>query len=80
MPQYRVGHRRLIDGIETAIADLPGIEIAGGYLRGIGIGDCLREGAAAADRAAAHVRGEVGGPAGRAAPRRADEATARITT
>ncbi len=60
MPQYRVGHRRLIDGIETRIADLPGIEIAGGYLRGIGIGDCLREGAAAASRAAAHVRGAAG--------------------
>jgi len=60
MPQYRVGHRRLIDGVETAIADLPGIEIAGGYLHGIGIGDCIREGAAAAGRAAAHVGGEAG--------------------
>jgi oxygen-dependent protoporphyrinogen oxidase len=60
MPQYRVGHRRLIDRVETAIADLPGIEIAGGYLHGIGIGDCIREGAAAAGRAAAHVRCEVG--------------------
>ena len=59
MPQYRVGHRRLIDRIETGIAELPGIEIAGGYLRGIGIGDCLREGAAAASRAVASVRGEA---------------------
>ena len=55
MPQYRVGHRRLIDKVETAIADLPGIEIAGGYLHGIGIGDCIREGAAAAGRAVACV-------------------------
>ena len=60
MPQYRVGHRQLIARIETGIADLPGIEIAGGYLHGIGIGDCIREGAAAAGRAAAHVCGEVG--------------------
>jgi oxygen-dependent protoporphyrinogen oxidase len=60
MPQYRVGHRRLIDGVETAIADLPGIEIAGGYLHGIGIGDCIREGAVAAGRTVAHVRGEGG--------------------
>ena len=59
MPQYRVGHQRLIDRVETAIADLPGIEIAGGYLHGIGIGDCIREGAAAAGRAAAHVGGEA---------------------
>jgi oxygen-dependent protoporphyrinogen oxidase len=68
MPQYRVGHRRLIDRVETAIADLPGIEIAGGYLHGIGIGDCIREGAAAAGRAAAHVRCEVG-PSPAAPPR-----------
>ena len=56
MPQYCVGHRELIAGIETGIADLPGIEIAGGYLHGIGIGDCIREGAAAAGRAAAHAQ------------------------
>jgi oxygen-dependent protoporphyrinogen oxidase len=55
MPQYRVGHRRLIDRVEAAIAALPGVEIAGGYLHGIGIGDCIREGAAAAHRAVAHV-------------------------
>ena len=70
MPQYRVGHRRLIDTIETAVAGRPGIEIAGGYLHGIGIGDCIREGAAAADRVAAHVRCEVG-PAPAAPPQNA---------
>ncbi len=36
---------------------MPGIELAGGAYHGIGIGDCLREGAAAADRALEHVRG-----------------------
>ncbi len=55
MPQYRVGHRRLIERVEAAIAARPGVEIAGGYLHGIGIGDCIREGAAAAHRAVAHV-------------------------
>ena len=55
MPQYRVGHAALIGRVEAAIGELPGIELAGGYLHGIGIGDCIREGAAAAGRAVAHV-------------------------
>jgi hypothetical protein len=33
------------------------VELAGGAYHGIGIGDCLREGAAAAERALEHVRG-----------------------
>ena len=55
MPQYRVGHRELIERVEREMDAVPGIELAGGYLRGIGIGDCIREGAAAASRALAHV-------------------------
>ena len=55
MPQYRVGHAALIERIESTIGEVPGIELAGGYLHGIGIGDCIREGAAAAGRAVAHV-------------------------
>jgi oxygen-dependent protoporphyrinogen oxidase len=43
--------------IEEAVAAVPGVELAGGAYHGIGIGDCLREGAAAAERALEHVRG-----------------------
>ena len=57
MPQYRVGHVDLVDRIERAVAAAPGIELAGGAYHGIGIGDCLREGSAAALRAVEHVRG-----------------------
>ncbi len=57
MPQYRVGHVELVAHIEAAVARVPGVELAGGAYHGIGIGDCLREGAAAAERALAHVRG-----------------------
>ena len=57
MPQYRVGHVALVDRIEREVAAAPGIEIAGGAYHGIGIGDCLREGAGAAERAFDHVRG-----------------------
>ena len=57
MPQYRVGHTDLVARIEQAVAGVPGVELAGGAYHGIGIGDCLREGAAAAERALEHVRG-----------------------
>ena len=57
MPQYRVGHVDLVARIEAGVAKVPGIELAGGAYHGIGIGDCLREGAAAAERALEHVRG-----------------------
>ena len=57
MPQYRVGHVDLVARIEAQVAKVPGIELAGGAYHGIGIGDCLREGAAAAERALEHVRG-----------------------
>ena len=57
MPQYRVGHVDLVDRIEAGVARVPGVELAGGAYHGIGIGDCLREGAAAAERALEHVRG-----------------------
>ena len=57
MPQYRVGHVDLVEKIEAAVAGVPGVELAGGAYHGIGIGDCLREGAAASERALEHVRG-----------------------
>jgi len=57
MPQYRVGHVDLVNRIEAGVAKVPGVELAGGAYHGIGIGDCLREGAAAAERALEHVRG-----------------------
>ena len=63
MPQYRVGHGALVEGIESALGELPGVELAGGYLHGIGIGDCIREGGAAARRAVAHVENLAEPPA-----------------
>jgi oxygen-dependent protoporphyrinogen oxidase len=57
MPQYQVGHADLVVRIEEGVAGVPGVELAGGAYHGIGIGDCLREGAAAAERALEHVRG-----------------------
>ena len=57
MPQYRVGHADLVRRIEEDVARVPGVEIAGGAYHGIGIGDCIREGRAAAQRAVEHLEG-----------------------
>jgi len=50
LPQYLVGHGARIAQIERMTADLPGIELAGAFYRGVGVIDCLRDGARAASR------------------------------
>lgn len=51
MPQYRVGHLARVETIERRVAALPGLVLAGGAYRGVGIADCVRSGEAAADAA-----------------------------
>jgi protoporphyrinogen/coproporphyrinogen III oxidase len=51
MPQYHVGHVSRIETIERCAAALPGLHLAGGAYRGVGIADCVRSGEAAAERA-----------------------------
>ncbi len=47
-PQYDVGHFERIQRIEALAASLPGLRLAGGAYRGVGVPDCIRNGAAAA--------------------------------
>jgi oxygen-dependent protoporphyrinogen oxidase len=50
-PQYEVGHQARVGRIEAALAhDAPGIAVAGGPYRGIGIPACIAQGRAAARR------------------------------
>jgi oxygen-dependent protoporphyrinogen oxidase len=49
MPQYLVGHLRLVEWIEQQAARYPGLALAGNAYRGVGIADCVRSGEAAAD-------------------------------
>ncbi len=49
MPQYFVGHLKLVDAIESAVAKHPGLAVAGNAYRGVGIADCVRSGEAAAE-------------------------------
>jgi len=48
LPQYRVGHLERLARIETALAALPAVRLAGATYRGVGIGACIRDGEAAA--------------------------------
>jgi oxygen-dependent protoporphyrinogen oxidase len=53
MAQYPVGHSERLTRIQSRLADLPGIYLAGNAYSGIGISDCIRTGRAAARRAIA---------------------------
>jgi oxygen-dependent protoporphyrinogen oxidase len=48
MPQYHVGHLARVSAIEGRLGNHPGLFLAGGAYRGVGIADCVRSGEAAA--------------------------------
>ena len=49
LPQYNVGHTQTVTEICAALRDLPGLFLAGNYLAGRSIGDCVESGFHAAD-------------------------------
>ena len=61
MPQYAVGHLEQVAAIEARLEALPGLAVAGGAYRGVGIADCVRSGETAAERVSAGHEGREGG-------------------
>ncbi|HWO64459.1 MAG TPA: protoporphyrinogen oxidase [Umezawaea sp.] len=59
LPQYGVGHLDLVSGIEHAVAELPGVAVAGASLHGVGVPACIATADAAAARVASHLLGRV---------------------
>jgi oxygen-dependent protoporphyrinogen oxidase len=57
MPQYDVGHLARIAAIEARLEALPGLALAGGAYRGVGIADCVHSGEAAAERLNSSLKG-----------------------
>lgn len=55
MPQYHLGHLDRVNEIESGIAKLPGLELAGNSYRGVGIPACIESGQAAASRVADYL-------------------------
>jgi protoporphyrinogen/coproporphyrinogen III oxidase len=50
MPQYHVGHLARVEAIEGCLRGHPGLALAGGAYRGVGIADCVRSGEEAASQ------------------------------
>ena len=50
MPQYNLGHPERLDRIDAFVGSIPGLALAGGGYRGIGIPDCIRSGEMAAEK------------------------------
>lgn len=60
LPQYGAGHLDLVAAIESGVAPLAGLEVAGAMLHGVGVPACVGTARAAAERIVAEI---TGGPA-----------------
>jgi oxygen-dependent protoporphyrinogen oxidase len=50
MAQYPVGHQKRMAELESRVAAIPGLHLAGNAYQGIGIPDCIRMGRTAAEK------------------------------
>ncbi|MFD3743982.1 protoporphyrinogen oxidase [Nocardia sp. NPDC058633] len=55
LPQYAPGHTERIATLESAVASLDGLAVAGAYLHGVGVPACVASGTAAAGRISADL-------------------------
>ena len=55
MPQYHVGHLARVARVEALVAGLPGLELAGNGLHGVGLPAAAKSGTDAAERAWSHL-------------------------
>jgi len=42
IPQYHIGHAEKIERVRTLVARKPGLHLAGNYLGGVGVNDCIK--------------------------------------
>jgi oxygen-dependent protoporphyrinogen oxidase len=57
MPQYTLGHLERLNQIEAALSRYGGLILTGAGYRGVGIPDCIRDGAVAAERVVRYLSG-----------------------
>ena len=50
IPQYELGHGRFLTVAEEIERDLPGLHLAGNFLRGVSVADCVRNATALAEK------------------------------
>jgi len=58
MPQYLLGHLDRLEQVESALSRYGGLVLTGAAYRGVGIPDCIRDGAVAAGRVVRYLSGE----------------------
>jgi len=58
MPQYTLGHLERLNQIEGALSRYGGLILTGAGYRGVGLPDCIRDGAVAAERVVRYLSGE----------------------
>jgi len=58
MPQYLLGHLERVEQAEAALSRYGGLVLTGAAYRGVGIPDCIRDAAVAADRVVRYLSGE----------------------
>jgi protoporphyrinogen/coproporphyrinogen III oxidase len=59
LPQYSLGHADRMTRVRAAVGAVPGLFIAGNFLSGVSVGECVRQGAAAASDVGVFLRGAV---------------------
>ncbi|HEX5645866.1 MAG TPA: protoporphyrinogen oxidase [Nitrospira sp.] len=59
MPQYTLGHLNRLEQLDAALSRYPGLALTGAGYRGVGIPDCIRDGALAADSIVRYLSGDV---------------------
>ncbi len=59
MPQYTLGHLDRLVELEAAVSRYPGLVLTGAGYRGVGIPDCIRDGATAGERVVQDLIGET---------------------
>jgi len=60
MPQYTLGHLHRLAELDAALSRYPGLVLTGAGYHGVGIPDCIRDGALAAERVVQDLSGETG--------------------
>jgi protoporphyrinogen/coproporphyrinogen III oxidase len=66
LPQYNLGHAHVLENVRGALAGVPGIQLAGNYLSGPAIGNCVEQSARTAEAVFAFLRGAGESAAGAA--------------
>jgi oxygen-dependent protoporphyrinogen oxidase len=59
IPQYLVGHSKLIEKLDSILEDYPGLFISGNAYRGIGINDCTKNAPIVAKSVIEYLKGKA---------------------